>query len=596
MAGSGADAWAVTGEAVPAMTKVLLVDDDEAFRRSTARTLSGHGYLCVEAASSAEARVVLDLEQDVAAVLCDIKMPGPSGIELLKDLAADFPDLAVVMTTAVDDPGTAEVAFDFGAFGYLTKPFDTNELLVSLTSALKRRDLESAQRGLLRSLEQTIARMRTLGGVLEGVAGRPAVSVDDDDETIERLSRAVSLRDEETGRHIERMSRYAVVLAVAVGFTGLSPRDLRLATALHDVGKIGIPDGILLKPGALSPAEQASMQRHAQIGYQLLAGSTSALLRTAADIAATHHEWWDGSGYPRGLEGAEIPEEARIAAVADVFDALTSNRVYRPALLFDDAIAMMEELRGRQFEPRLLDAFFGSMEEIASIREAYPDLEDGQRRIRILVVDDHEIFAHSVVRLLQNRSGLKVVGTAGSVAEAVAAAVAYEPDIILMDFELPDGDGPQATGQIKALTPSVKVIMLTARTDDESLVRAIAAGCSGFVSKQEAVDKLLEAIVAAHDGEMITAPSDLTPLLRRLRPTHRGLGSELTPRELEVLGLIATGLVNKQIAQRLGLRLNTVRNHARNILSKLQAHSKLEAVATAVREGIIGYPSDAVGR
>ena len=574
-------------------SKVLLVDDDDVFRRSTARTLAGRGYSCVEAGSGFQARVVLDLEEDVAAVLCDIKMPGESGIELLTELTADYPDLAVVMTTGVDDPHIADLAFESGAFGYLIKPFDTNELLISLAGALRRRDLESAQRRHVRALEHTIARTRTLEGVLQGLGGEPGAFPDDDEEVIERLSRAVSLRDEETGRHIQRMSRYSIVLADAVGFTGLPSEELRLATALHDVGKIGVSDGILLKPGSLSRGEYTAMQRHAQIGYQLLAGATSQLVRIGAEIALTHHEWWDGNGYPRGLQGTEISQEARIAAVTDVFDAMTSNRVYRPAIPFDEALAIMGELRGRQFEPSLLDALLGSMDEIHSIREAYPDQEDSQKRIRILVVDDHEIFAHSLVRLLESRADLKVVGTAASVSEATAAAVGYEPDVVLMDFELPDGDGAQATEQIKALTPAVKVIMLTVRNDDQSLVRAIESGCSGFVRKDDAVDSLLEAIVAAHEGETIAAPSDLTPLLRQLRPTHRGLGSDLTPRELEILRLSASGLVNKQIAERLGLRLNTVRNHVQNVLSKMQAHSKLEAVATAVREGIVGYPTNA---
>jgi putative two-component system response regulator len=578
-------------DAVP--STVLIVDDDAGFRQTTARILSGHGYSCVEAESSAQARAVLNTEQSVDAVLCDIKMPGESGIELLRELTADFPDLAVVMTTGVDDPRVAEVAFDHGAYGYVVKPFDATELLISISSALKRRELEAAQRSHTRTLEQTIARTRTLDSVLERIEGDLDALIDDDD-TVELLSRALSLRDEETGRHIERMSRYAVVLAETVGFTGLSLEDLRMATALHDVGKIGVPDGILLKPGSLSRDEYAAMQRHAQIGFQLLARSTSPVLQTAADIALTHHEWWDGSGYPRGLQGTEVSEEARIAAITDVFDALTSNRVYRGALSFDDAMAIMGDLRGRQFEPRLLDAFFASMDEISTIREAYPDSEDAQDRIRILVVDDHVIFAHSLVRLLGSWPSLKVVGTAGSVADAVAAAVTYEPDVILMDFELPDGDGTEATEQIKVLTPAVKVLMLTARTDDESLIRAIAAGCSGFVRKVDAVDSLLEAIVAAHGGETVRPASDLGGLLRQLRPTHRGLGEDLTPRELEVLRLIAAGLANKQLAQRLGVRLNTVRNHVQNILYKLQAHSKLEAVATAVREGIIGYPSEAV--
>jgi putative two-component system response regulator len=572
--------------------KILIVDDDEIVRRTTSRQLTSRGYACVEAASADQARTVLDAEQDVAAVLCDIRMPGASGIDLLRQLIADFPDLAVVMMTGVDDPQVADAAFDLGAFGYVIKPFDLNELLISLASALKRRELEAAKRGQVQAMEQTIARTRLLGGVLDGLEGDPDAAVGRDDDVSERLSRAVSLRDEETGRHIERMSRYAVVLAGAVGCTELSPEDLRLAAALHDVGKIGVPDGILLKPGSLSPDEYAAMQRHAQIGYQLLAGARSDLLQAAADIALSHHEWWDGTGYPRGLQGEEISEVARIAAITDVFDALTSNRVYRPGVSFEQAIDVMRELRGRQFEPRLLDAFFESMDEIAAIRETYPDVEDVQERIRILVVDDHEIFTHSLVRLLGSRPELKVVGTAGTVSEAVVAALAYAPDVILMDFELPDGDGPQATAQIKALTPSVKVVMLTAHTDDASLVSAIAAGCSGFIRKEDAVDDLLTAIVAAHEGETIESPTDLAPLLRQLRPTHRGLGADLTPRELEVLGLMISGVGNKQIARELGLSLNTVRNHAQNILYKLQAHSKLEAVATAVREGIISYPSD----
>jgi len=573
---------------------VLIVDDDDAFRRSTARLLADHGYLAREASSSVEARTALEREPETAAVLCDITMPGQSGMELLRELTADWPDVAVIMTTGTDDPQMAEVAFGSGAFGYLVKPFGTNELLIGITGALRRRQLEVVQRGQVRALEQTIARTKILGGVLGGLESGHLAAVEGDEEVTERLSRAVSLRDEETGRHIERMSRYSVVLARAVGFTRMPLEDLRLATALHDVGKIGVPDGILLKPGSLSPDEYAAMQRHAQIGYQLLASSTSDLIRCAADIALMHHEWWDGNGYPRGLRGEEIPEEARIAAIADVFDALTSNRVYRPRFSFDEAIESMRALRGRQFEPRLLDAFFGSMGEIAAIRDAYPDREDDETRIRVLVVDDHEIFTHSLVRLLEGRPELKVVGTADTVSEAIVAALGYAPDVILMDFELPDGNGALATEQIKALMPAVKVVMLTASTDDQSLVRAIAAGCAGFVNKGDAVDVLLAAIVAAHEGETIASPAELVPLLRQLRPTQRGLGTDLTPRELEILELMAAGFVNKEIAQQLGRSLNTVRNHVQNTLYKLQVHSKLEAVATAVREGVIDYPTGAV--
>lgn len=572
-------------------TMVLVVDDDDDFRRSTVLMLAAHGFVCVEAASGVQAHAVLNAEEGVAAVLCDVTMPSESGIDLLRHLTADFPDIAVVMTTGMDSTDVADESFRLGAFGYVVKPFEANELLNSLAGALQRRELDLARRRSLREMEQTIARTRSIGGLISRLDSEPDAPLHNE-EVMDRLSRAVSMRDEETGRHIERMSRYAVVLAKAVGFTGRPLEELRLATALHDVGKIGIADGILLKPGPLSGEEHAAMQRHAQIGYQLLADSTSALLRAAADIALAHHEWWDGGGYPRGLRGTEIPEEARIAAVADVFDALTSNRVYRPGMPFDEAIAIMTGLRGRQFEPRLLDAFFASMDEVSTIREAYPDQQEGPSRIRILVVDDHEIFAHSLVRLLGSRPELQVVGAVGGVAEAVTAAVAYEPDVILMDFELPDGDGPVATEQIKTLIPATKVVMLTARTDEQSLVQAIAAGCAGFVNKGDAIEVLLDAIVAVHDGETITPPAELEPLLRQLRPTRRGLGADLTPRELDVLRLMATGLVNKEIAQSLGLRLNTVRNHVQNVSYKLQAHSKLEAVATAVREGVLDDPSE----
>jgi DNA-binding NarL/FixJ family response regulator len=177
----------------------------------------------------------------------------------------------------------------------------------------------------------------------------------------------------------------------------------------------------------------------------------------------------------------------------------------------------------------------------------------------------------------------------------VAAALAYQPDVILMDFELPDGDGVDATRQIKALIPPVNVVMLTARTDDQALVRAIEAGCSGFVKKGDDVDDLFKAIVAVHGGDVIAPPRELAPLLGQLRPTRRGLGADLTARELEILRLTAAGWVKKRIAKQLGLSHNTVRNHAQSTLTKLHAHSQLEAVANAVREGVLSSTSDIDG-
>jgi DNA-binding NarL/FixJ family response regulator len=209
--------------------------------------------------------------------------------------------------------------------------------------------------------------------------------------------------------------------------------------------------------------------------------------------------------------------------------------------------------------------------------------------IRVLVVDDHEIFSDSLARLLDTKADLEVVGTAGTVAAALGAIAALEPDVVLMDFHLPDGDGPEATRQLRALRPSSKVIMLTARSDEQALTDALAAGCAGFVRKEDGVDNLLAAIVAAHEGELVDTPRDLLPLLRKLAYAPRGV-VDLTPREVEILTLSAAGMANKEIAEKLGVRLNTIRNHVQKILGKLGAHSRLEAVAIAVREGILAYP------
>jgi excisionase family DNA binding protein len=184
------------------------------------------------------------------------------------------------------------------------------------------------------------------------------------EETVLRLSKAVEYRDPETGAHIERLSHFCAMLASRFG---LEPDLTRVASRLHDVGKIAVADSILLKPGPLTPEERANMQRHAEIGYRILGGSRSHLLDRAAIIAWSHHERFDGSGYPRGLAGEEIPLIGRIAGVADVFDALITNRVYRAAISFEEAIAMLTAERGRHFDPTVLDAFIADPDEIEAI-------------------------------------------------------------------------------------------------------------------------------------------------------------------------------------------------------------------------------------
>lgn len=189
------------------------------------------------------------------------------------------------------------------------------------------------------------------------------------EETIKRLSIAVESRDSETGSHIERMGRYCALIAERLDWPDERAVLLRMASPLHDVGKIAIPDSVLLKPGALTAPERREMQRHAEIGHRILAGSASPLLDLAAKIALTHHEKWDGSGYPNGLAGNDIPIEGRIAAIADVFDALTSDRVYRAAMEISEALKILSDGRGSHFDPEILDVFFGAIDEVIAIRD-----------------------------------------------------------------------------------------------------------------------------------------------------------------------------------------------------------------------------------
>ena len=561
--------------------KVLIVDDDVAFSRSMRRIITGAGYDCSAVASGAEARQHLN-DGDIAAVLCDVTMPGESGLDLLATLAADFPEVAVVMTTGVDDPATAARAYDIGAYGYLIKPFTVNEIRITLDSALRRSELEAARRDHLRGLERMVARLRRVHGVVSDIeTGATRSSSDSDKFANERLSRALSLDHDEPRPHIERMSRISAVLAEAVGFADCSTDEFRRAATLHDVGMVMVPEAILLKHGTLTVEEDRALQRHARVGYQLLAGSTSPLMRVAASIALGHHEWWDGSGYPRGLRGQDIPLEARIVAVADVFDALTSHRVNSPALPVDAAYAAMTELRGRQFEPRLLDVFGGLLDETEAIMAEYPDRAD-HPRIRVLVVDDDEVFVESLRVLLGRDPSITFAGTAGTAGEAEQVAKACEPDVVLIDFDLLDGEGARLTEAIRALVPDAQVLVLT----DQPLPVGAVGGGAGFVAKAATADILVEAIHYVHQGE---APSSVisTPRLAFQPRPSSGLRSDLSPRELEVLRLMAAGEPNKALAAELHLSLNTIRNHVQSILYKLDAHSKLEAVATAVRAGLI---------
>src|SRR5688572_17968824 len=350
--------------------RVLIVDDEDQIRTLLARLLSAHGYECDAAESAAEARRMLK-ESSYALVLSDVNMPGESGLDFTREVLAQYPDVAVMMVTGLDDPRYAEVATEYGAYGYILKPFKPNELIINVGNALRRRSLEIENRGHRERLEQTVLeRTSALRTTIQQLETSEAELRRLREETIRRLSWAAEFRNQETGEHIVRMSLYCALLARLAGLDAERAEDIRIASPMHDVGKIGIPDRILLKPGRFTDDERAVMEAHTEMGHGILAGSNVDLLDLAALMALTHHERIDGTGYPAGLAGDAIPIEGRICAIADVFDALTSDRVYRPAFQIDEAREMMTKERGTQFDADLLDLFFESFDDVLAIRRS----------------------------------------------------------------------------------------------------------------------------------------------------------------------------------------------------------------------------------
>ena len=335
--------------------RILVVDDEECLRRLVSRQLALDGYECTTAASGEEAWDFLQ-RAEYSLVVLDITMPGMSGLELLEKVRQVRPDTAVIMVTGVDDRPTAIRALQLGAYGYIVKPFEANELAINIVNALERRRLVMASQRHERELEQKVSE-RTA----EVRAAQEEITL--------RLLSATEYRDEETGAHVKRIGLYAWQIAQQLGWRGRKLEDIRLAAPMHDIGKVVVPDGILRKPGKLTAEEFEIVKRHTVVGVKILAGANSPLLRMAEEIAMSHHEKWDGSGYPEGLAGEAIPLNARIVAVADVYDAMTHDRVYRPAIPEAQTLELMREERGKHFDPAVFDAFMEVLSQFRKIRE-----------------------------------------------------------------------------------------------------------------------------------------------------------------------------------------------------------------------------------
>ena len=333
--------------------QLLIVDGDESIRHHFVSALEPRGYVCTTAADASEAFDLL-AENAFSLVLSEVTMPGRSGLELVMHVLAEHPSTAALVVTGTDDAELADQALELGVHGYAVKPLELHELVLAVANALRRRALEDAVARLERSAEELrLAR----------------------EQAILRLSYAAEFRDPETGEHIDRMSRYCTILARRLGVDAERCELIRVASLLHDVGKVAIPDAILLKDGPLTLDEREIMERHAQIGYRILAGSGVDVLDLAATFAQTHHERFDGSGYPYCLAEDTIPLECRIAAIADVYDALSTDRPYRPAFRLEEVLELMRAERGRHFDPVVLDAFFESLDEVVPIMKRHTDVE-----------------------------------------------------------------------------------------------------------------------------------------------------------------------------------------------------------------------------
>jgi putative nucleotidyltransferase with HDIG domain len=345
--------------------KILVVDDEEAIREVVSTLLEAQGYVCTVRQNG---RLALEAFREGAfdLVLSDIVMPEMDGLKLLAELRRDDPDVPVIMVTAMHDISIALEAIRAGAYDYILKPFERDQLHMSVRRALDHRQLVLENRTYQSDLEHLVAeRTQQLSIALQDLEQSY-------DYTLEALGGALDAKDAETEGHCQRVTAFTITIAQKMGVDKGLLRQIARGAFLHDIGKMGVPDQILRKPGPLTNEEREIMRKHCEIGYAVL--QRIPFLKEAAEIVLSHQECFDGSGYPRGLKGEQIPLGARIFAVADTLDAMISDRPYRKALPISAAREEIERFSGRQFDPQVVEVFLAQPERLwAELHEKIGD-------------------------------------------------------------------------------------------------------------------------------------------------------------------------------------------------------------------------------
>lgn len=352
--------------------RILIVDDEADHRRFLESFFLSAGHEVDIACDGLEA--LAKLRQSTDLVLLDVKMPGLDGFEVARRLreGAQFFDVPILMVTALRSKKDRLRAVEAGINDFISKPVDIVELKVRAGSLLEMKEAQDAiKRHQLELEAKVVERTASLSQALHDVFKAQQKTTEAYLETIHRLVLAAEYKDKNTGDHVRRVAEYCGFIAQGLGLPTSEVIRIRHASPMHDIGKIVVPDSILLKPGKLSPDEWAIMMQHTTAGGDILSHSASGLLQTGEVIARFHHEKWDGSGYPNGLKRENIPLPARICAVADVFDALTNERPYKKKFSTDQACEILRKGRCKQFDPRVLDAFFKRFYGIVKIKNKY---------------------------------------------------------------------------------------------------------------------------------------------------------------------------------------------------------------------------------